>query len=178
MQRIFRMMVASVAVAATVAAQEPSPVPAVGSPAPTFRLPSEAGKQVTLEQYRGKWVVLYFYPKDFTSGCTLEAHNFQRDLAQYTKKKAVVLGVSLDSVDSHQGFCSKEGLHFKLLSDADHAVATQYGALMTHNGTLYASRTTFLIDRQGIVRKVYDHVDPSKHSEEVLAALDSLQALK
>jgi thioredoxin-dependent peroxiredoxin len=160
-----------------VAQQEPA-MPAAGTPAPAFSLPNEAGKPITLQQFHGKWVVLYFYPKDFTSGCTVEAHNFQRDLPLYEKKKAVILGVSLDSVGSHKDFCAKEGLHFKLLSDADHAVATQYGTLMTHNETLYTSRTTFLIDPKGVIRKVYEKVDPAKHSEEVLADLGALQAAK
>src|SRR5476651_704686 len=80
--------------------------PAVGDKAPAISLPSQEGSAVSLEQNKGKWVVLYFYPKDFTSGCTVEAHNFQRDLAKYEKANAVILGVSLDSVDSHKGFCT------------------------------------------------------------------------
>ena len=91
--------------------------PAAGSPAPEFSLKSNEGKPVNLKDYRGKWVVLYFYPKDFTSGCTIEAKNFQRDLAEYEKANAVIVGVSVDTVESHQGFCAKEGLNFKLLSD-------------------------------------------------------------
>jgi thioredoxin-dependent peroxiredoxin len=91
--------------------------PAVGAVAPNFTLNSQEGKAVSLDEYRGKWVVLYFYPKDFTSGCTTEAHNFQRDLAQYEAKNAVILGVSVDTADSHQKFCTKEGLNFKLLAD-------------------------------------------------------------
>src|SRR4051794_27538740 len=93
--------------------------PTVGSEAPTFKLTSNEGKQVKLKSYRGKWVVLYFYPKDFTSGCTLEARNFQRDLTKYEAAKAVILGVSLDSAESHTSFCTKEGLSFKLLADTD-----------------------------------------------------------
>ena len=92
-------------------------VPAVGDKAPAVSLPSQEGSTVTLDQFKGKWVVLYFYPKDFTSGCTIEAHNFQRDLAKYEKANAVILGVSVDTVDSHKGFCTKEGLSFKLLAD-------------------------------------------------------------
>src|SRR5512140_1351896 len=105
--------------------------PAAGEKAPAVSLSSQEGTAVTLDQNRGKWVVLYFYPKDFTSGCTIEAHNFQRDLEKYQKANAVILGVSLDSVDSHKGFCAKEGLNFKLLSDAEHSVTKAYGSLMT-----------------------------------------------
>jgi thioredoxin-dependent peroxiredoxin len=153
-------------------------LPAAGTAAPSFKLPSQEGAPVALDQYRGKWVVLYFYPKDFTSGCTVEAHNFQRDLAKYEERQAVVLGVSLDTVDSHKGFCTKEGLDFKLLSDADRAVTTKYGSLMTREDKAWAARNTFLIDPKGVIRKVYEKVDPAKHSEEVLADLDSLKAAK
>jgi len=152
--------------------------PAAGTAAPAFRLPSQEGTPVSLDQFKGKWVVLYFYPKDFTSGCTLEAHNFQRDLARYSKKNAVILGVSLDSVDSHKSFCTKEALNFKLLSDSGKTTATRYGSTMDHNGTTYAARNTFLIDPNGVIRKVYVKVDPTKHSDEILADLAALQAAK
>jgi thioredoxin-dependent peroxiredoxin len=122
--------------------------------------------------------VLYFYPKDFTSGCTLEAHNFQRDLEKYQQKNAAIVGVSLDTVDSHKGFCTKEGLDFKLLSDSDHAVTEKYGSVMDHEGTKYAARNTFLIDPTGVIRKVYLKVKPATHSEEILADLEQLQASK
>src|SRR5881275_2882465 len=116
-------------------------VPAVGSAAPAISLPNQAGTTVSLDQFKGKWVVLYFYPKDFTTGCTIEAHNFQRDLAKYEAKNAVIVGVSEDNVDSHKGFCTKEGLSFKVLADtSEHSVATTYGSLMMHEGTAYASR--------------------------------------
>ena len=152
--------------------------PAAGSAAPSFKLMSQEGAPVSLADYKGKWVVLYFYPKDFTSGCTLEAHNFQRDLGQYTDKNAVVLGVSLDTVDSHKGFCTKEALNFKLLADTEKSVATEYGSTMIHDGTTYAARNTFLIDPAGVIRKVYVKVNPAHHSEEVLADLAALQATK
>ena len=99
--------------------------PEVGQPAPDFSLTTGDGSQVSLKDYRGKWIVLYFYPKDFTSGCTLEAQSFQRDLAQYQNARAVILGVSVDSAQSHKDFCAKEGLNFKLLSDPDGKVSEQ-----------------------------------------------------
>src|SRR5215475_4115362 len=106
-----------------------TPAPLKGADAPEFTLTSQDGSALSLKDYRGKWVVLYFYPKDFTSGCTLEAHNFQHDQAEFEKRNAVVLGVSVDSADSHKKFCAKEGLNFKLLSDTDHKVASVYGSL-------------------------------------------------
>src|ERR1051325_1948438 len=153
-------------------------VPAGGAQAPAVTLPSQDGSNVSLSQFRGKWVVLYFYPKDFTSGCTLEAHNFQRDIAKYEQKNAAVVGVSLDPVDSHKGFCTKEGLSFKLLADTDKAVASKYGSVMTHEGTDYAARNTFLIDPNGVIRKVYVKVKPASHSDDLLADLATLEAAK
>jgi thioredoxin-dependent peroxiredoxin len=146
-----------------------------GQAAPEFALKSQDGSTVNLKDFRGKWVVLYFYPKDFTSGCTLEAHNFQRDEAQYEKLGAVILGVSLDSADSHKDFCVKEGLTFKLLADTDHNVSKEYGTLTNLGVAKYASRNTFLIDPQGKIAKVYTDVKPSTHSEQVLADLKQLQ---
>jgi thioredoxin-dependent peroxiredoxin len=152
------------------------PPPAAGAQAPGFSLPSQEGAQISLDQYKGKWVVLYFYPKDFTSGCTVEAHNFQHDIDKYTQKNAVILGVSVDNVDSHKSFCTKEGLNFKLLADPNHTVVQQYGSIMDHNGMTLAARNTFLIDPSGVIRKVYLKVNPQGHSEEVLADLQQLQA--
>jgi thioredoxin-dependent peroxiredoxin len=157
------------AAASTALADE---MPAVGSAAPGFTLNSQEGKPVSLDQFRGKWVVLYFYPKDMTTGCTIEAHNFQRDLPQYDKKNAVILGVSVDSVDSHQQFCTKDSLTFRLLSDSGKTVTAKYGSL-SQSGM--ASRNTFLIDPKGVIRKVYTRVNPNPHSEEVLAALGELE---
>ena len=143
--------------------------------APTFTLPSQEGTPVSLDSYRGKWVVLYFYPKDMTTGCTIEAHNFQRDLGKYQAANAVILGVSVDSVDSHKQFCTKDSLSFTLLSDADKKVVDQYGSLGSYAGFKIAKRNTFLIDPQGKIVKVWTGVDPSNHSEEVLAALDGFE---
>jgi peroxiredoxin Q/BCP len=152
-----------------------SSAPSVGAAAPDFTLNSQEGKSVSLHDFKGKWVVLYFYPKDFTTGCTIEAHNFQRDLAQYEQKNAVIVGVSVQDEDSHQKFCTKEGLSFKLLADTKQDVSTQYDSVMTYNEAKYSARHTFLIDPQGKVQKVWLEVKPDKHSEEVLAALTQLQ---
>ena len=152
-----------------------SNAPAIGTAAPDFTLNSQENKAVSLHDFKGKWVVLYFYPKDFTTGCTVEAHNFQRDLAQYEQKNAVILGVSVQDEDSHQKFCTKEGLSFKLLADTKQQVSAQYDSVMTYNDAKFSARHTFLIDPQGNVQKVWLEVKPDKHSEEVLAALSQLQ---
>ena len=149
--------------------------PAVGTAAPDFTLNSQEGKPVSLHDFKGKWVVLYFYPKDFTSGCTVEAHNFQRDQAQYEAKNAAIVGVSVQDEDSHQKFCTKEGLTFKLLADTKQEVSTTYDSIMNIGVAKLSARHTFLIDPQGKVQKVWLDVKPDKHSEEVLAALTELQ---
>jgi len=147
------------------------PMPAVGQVAPGFTLPSQDGAQISLDSFRGKWVVLYFYPKDMTKGCTIEAHNFQRDQAKFDADNAVILGVSVDTPDSHKEFCTKEGLTFRLLADPEHKVVDQYGSL-GHFGTMtIANRNTFLIDPSGKIVKVWTKVSPQGHSAEVLAAI-------
>jgi len=150
-------------------------LPAVGQVAPTFTLPSQDGSQISLESFRGKWVVLYFYPKDMTTGCTIEAHNFQRDLAKFEARNAVIVGVSVDTADSHKQFCTKEGLTFRLLADPNHTVVDAYGSLGNFMGIKIASRNTFLIDPQGKIVKVWTKVEVQHHSEEVLAAIDELR---
>jgi peroxiredoxin Q/BCP len=147
--------------------------PEVGTTAPDFTLNSQEGKPVSLHDFKGKWVVLYFYPKDFTSGCTVEAHNFQRDLAQYEKLNAVIVGVSAQDTDSHQKFCTKEGLSFKLLADTEHKVSETYDS--TIPVVKLSSRHTFLIDPVGVVRKSYMDVKPDVHSAEVLADLAAFE---
>jgi peroxiredoxin Q/BCP len=149
--------------------------PAEGSSAPEFTLTSQEGAPVSLKDYRGKWVVLYFYPKDQTYGCTIEAHKFQVDQPKYAERDAVVLGVSVDNVDSHKKFCAKEGLHFKLLADTDRKVTDSYGSLTNLGLVKFSARHTFIIDPAGKIAKAYMSVDPSKHSEEVLADLDALR---
>jgi peroxiredoxin Q/BCP len=145
-----------------------------GAVAPDFSLPSQTDSLVSLKDYKGKYVVLYFYPKDQTTGCTIEAHNFERDTAKYAALNAVVLGVSLDTVESHKTFCSKDGLNFKLLADPDHKVIDAYGVPVASVGTMkYAQRDTFLIGPEGKVLKVWQVKDIQKHSDEVLAAIEA-----
>jgi peroxiredoxin Q/BCP len=168
---LFALLVVSVAGVSALTAE----VPAAGSVAPTFKLTTNEGKEASLSDFKGKWVVLYFYPKDFTSGCTLEAHNFQRDLAKYEQANAVILGVSVDTAESHKSFCAKEGLSFKLLADVGGTVSQQYGSTMEYNGTTYSARNTFIIDPKGKIAKVFTKVSPAGHSDEVLAALAELK---
>ncbi|MGB8323322.1 MAG: redoxin domain-containing protein [Candidatus Acidiferrum sp.] len=149
--------------------------PAVGSAAPDFTLNSQEGQPVSLHDFKGKWVVLYFYPKDMTTGCTIEAHNFQRDLAKYQSKNAVILGVSVQDEKSHQEFCAKESLTFKLLADTKKDVSEKYDSIMNLAVTKLSARHTFLIDPSGTVRKVWTDVDVKTHSDDVLAALDSME---
>src|SRR5688572_31819316 len=141
-----------------------SEVPAPGTAAPTFKLVTNEGKEASLSDFKGKWVVLYFYPKDFTSGCTLQARNFQRDLAKYEKAKAVILGVSVDTAESHKSFCAKEGLSFKLLSDTDAKVSTEYGSIMEYQGNKLSARNTFIIGPDGKIAKVFPKVNVKAHS--------------
>lgn len=173
-----RLLIALVAMAVGIMVAKSlraAPTPVVGSIAPDFSLPSQDGSTVSLKDLRGKWVVLYFYPKDFTSGCTMEAHNFQRDGEQYAQRDAVVLGISVDSADSHKKFCAKEGLNFKLLSDTHKRVSNDYGSLMNLGVVKIAARHTFIIDPAGKIVRVYTSVNPEKHSREVLVALGELK---
>jgi peroxiredoxin Q/BCP len=148
----------------------------VGTVAPNFTLPSQENQPVSLSEYKGKWVVLYFYPKDQTAGCTIEAHNFQRDLTKYEALNAVVLGVSLDTVDSHKSFCTKDSLTFKLLADPDHKVVDEYGVPVKSFGPVhYAERDTFLISPEGKIVKEWQVKDIQAHSGEVLAAIEAMK---
>ena len=160
------------ALSLTPAAALAADAPSVGSTAPNFTLPSQLDKPVSLSDFKGKFVVLYFYPKDQTQGCTIEAHNFQRDEAKYTALNAAVVGVSLDTVDSHKQFCTKETLTFKLLADPNHKVVDEYGVPIKGMGSVkFASRQTFLISPDGKVVKFWPDVNVNNHSEEVLAAI-------
>jgi len=161
--------------AVIVAAEDAPQPPAVKTMAPDFTLKSQEGKAVSLKDYRGKWVVLYFYPKDMTPGCTIEAHNFQRDQAMYDKMNAAIVGVSVDPVDSHVEFCTKENLTFKLLSDVDKEVVTKYGSVQKFGANTVAARNTFIVDPKGMIVKEYTKVDPNPHSAAVLADLHELQ---
>ena len=175
MKKIFLPGIVGLITLALVQAAETQKQPEAGAPAPDFSLTTSDGGQVSLKDYRGKWVVLYFYPKDFTSGCTMEAKNFQRDLTKYEQAGAIVLGVSVDTAQSHKDFCAKEGLNFKLLADPDAKVSTEYGSVMDYKGKKIAARNTFIINPKGEVAKVFAGVKPAEHSEEVLKALAELQ---
>jgi thioredoxin-dependent peroxiredoxin len=176
------ILVAVVGIAAfavhSYAADDPG-MPQVGQMAPTFTLPSQDGTEISLDSFKGKWVVLYFYPKDMTSGCTKEAHNFQADQEKYTKENAVILGVSVDSTDSHKQFCTKENLTFRLLADPDKKVVKAYGSLGSFGvapaAVEIAKRNTFLIDPTGKIVKVWTGVKPDIHSQEVLAELATVE---
>jgi peroxiredoxin Q/BCP len=155
--------------------------PAVGDPAPEFSLPgvspaaspSEAPESVklSLTDFHDRWLVLYFYPKDFTPGCTIEARGFQRDLAIFHELGAEVVGVSTDTLDSHGSFCGSEGLAYPLLSDPGGEMIRRYGSWLAPS----ALRHTFLIDPKGVVRARWLGVRPLGHSQEVIAALREAQ---
>jgi peroxiredoxin Q/BCP len=175
MKKRFLGVLLSVAALSALPGADTQAPPAAGQPAPDFSLPSMEGGLVSLKDYKGKWVVLYFYPKDFTSGCTLEAHNFERDLTKYQSQNAIILGVSADTVKSHKDFCTKEGLNFKLLADPELKTITKYGSARESNGVKMAARNTFLIDPDGKIARVYLAVRPAAHSEEVLKDLEVLK---
>jgi peroxiredoxin Q/BCP len=144
----------------------------LGSPAPAFMLPTNSGDgDVSLADFRGQWVVLYFYPKDFTSGCTLEAQRFQRDIEDYRDRNAQIIGISADSVESHEQFCDAEGLEFPLLSDPDGRVSKAYSSWLG----AASLRHTYIIDPVGKIQARFLGVRPVIHSQEVLATLDELQ---
>jgi thioredoxin-dependent peroxiredoxin len=175
MKTLRLLIAASIAASALAVAAD---IPAEGSKAPDFTLKNQEGRAISLHDYnKGKWVVLYFYPKDQTRGCTIEAHNFQRDIAQYDKVNTVILGVSVDTVDSHKEWCAKDGMTFKLLADDSKEVTTKYGLLTSFGKMELAKRVTFLIDPKGVIRKVYPAVDKDipGHSAQILADLGDLQ---
>ena len=158
------------------AALNASDQPAVGEPAPEFELPDQDGQLHSLEDYRDQWVVLYFYPKDETPGCTTEACEFRDNIFAYRKMGAQILGVSLDDIESHKAFAENHGLPFPLLADTDGSVADAYGVKTKMFGMTVAKRQTFVIDPDGVLVKHYEKVDPASHSAEVLADLETLAA--
>ena len=168
----------SLLIAVPAFAAETAAGPAIGQAAPDFRLQDQKGDWHTLAAERGKWVVLYFYPKDFTPGCTTEVCAFRDDIIELRKAGADVFGVSLDDVKSHAEFADKYKVPFRLLSDADSSVAKNYGVLTSKLGMSYARRETFLIDPEGKVAKRYQDVDPKENSKQVLADLAALKKSK
>jgi thioredoxin-dependent peroxiredoxin len=146
--------------------------PSIGSPAPEFRLQDQNGKWHQLKDYRGKWVALYFYPKDQTPGCTAQACEFRDNIFAFKEANAQIVGISVDDVDSHQKFSEKHSLPFPILADSDKRVVKTYDVL---SFTGFAKRETFLIDPQGVIVKRYVVSDPKGHSETVLKDLKELQ---
>jgi thioredoxin-dependent peroxiredoxin len=147
-------------------------LPALDAPAPAFTLPTNTGDgQVSLTDYSGRWVVLYFYPKDFTSGCTIEARRFQQDISAYSQRNAQIIGISADSIDTHAKFCDSEGIKFPLLADTSGAVSKAYGSWIG----VFSMRHTFLISPEGELKYIFTGVNPAVHSQEVLAKLDEIK---
>ena len=154
-----------------------SAAPAVGKPAPAFKLQDQAGRWHSLADYKGKWVALYFYPKDDTPGCTTQACGFRDNVFAFNKEGAVIVGISVDEVASHKEFAAKHGLPFTILADSDKSVTRSYGVLKTYLGVMeMARRDTFIIDPQGRVAKHYESVNPEGHSQVVLADIKALKA--
>ena len=148
----------------------------VGAAAPEFELPDQEGQLHSLEDYRDQWVVLYFYPKDDTPGCTTEACEFRDNIFAFRDLNAQILGVSLDDVESHKAFAENHGLPFPLLADVDGMAASAYGVKTRMLGMDVAKRQTFIIAPDGTVAKHYEKVDPSEHSKQVLADQETLGA--
>ena len=146
----------------------------VGQPAPDFRLQDQKGEWQTLEQYRGQWIALYFYPKDDTPGCTKEACAFRDNIFAFDELNARIIGVSLDSVESHDEFAEKYSLPFSILADTDKQAATAYNVIMKIGSMELAKRQSFLINPDGLIVKHYEKVNPEGHSEEVLGDIRQL----
>jgi peroxiredoxin Q/BCP len=165
------LVTALIAVSASVCAQAPAVSPAEGTKAPALKLQDQAGKWHTLKQYKGKWVVLYFYPKDFTGGCTTQACSLRDNIFAFRNAGAVILGVSVDDVTSHEKFAKENSLPFDILADPTKEVSKKYGVLTTYGTSELASRQTFLIGPDGKIVKHWDKVDPKGHSDMVLAEI-------
>jgi peroxiredoxin Q/BCP len=151
--------------------------PAIGSPAPAFKLQDQSGKWRSLSDYAGKWLVLYFYPKDGTPDCTTEVCTFRDEISRVRQAGAEVVGVSLDDVESHEAFAAKHKVPFALLADVDAATTRAYGVLTTHVGMHFARRDTFVIDPTGLVAKHYENVDPKENVAQVIADLETLKKM-
>jgi len=176
MKRLFRITIvlaSMIAIARFAVASGPL---AIGEPAPEFELPDQVGQLHSLEDYRDQWVVLYFYPKDETPGCTTEACEFRDNIFAYKKLNSQIIGVSLDDVESHKEFAENHGLPFPLLADSEGVAADAYGVKTRMFGMSIAKRQTFLIDPAGNIAKHYEKVKPKTHSAEVLADLNILGA--
>jgi peroxiredoxin Q/BCP len=146
----------------------------VGSPAPTFKLKDQHNRLHELKQYTGKWLVLYFYPKNNTPGCTKEACNFSDDIAKLKKLNAAVLGVSIDNLESHKEFSDKYNLQFPLLADTEAITTQDYGSLLSILWLRYAKRHSFIIAPDGVIAKIYRDVDAETHSQEIIKDLTLL----
>jgi peroxiredoxin Q/BCP len=162
---------------AGVAAAEDTRAPQVGEPAPAFQLKDQTGTVRSLSDYAGKWLVLYFYPKDFTPGCTTEVCTFRDEITRVRQAGAEVVGVSLDDVESHEAFAAKHKVPFPLLADVDASAARAYGVLTMHVGMHFARRDTFVIDPTGLIAKHYENVDPKENVAQVLADLATLKKM-
>jgi thioredoxin-dependent peroxiredoxin len=165
------LLAATASVCALAADTAPTTSPAEGTAAPDFKLQDQSGKWQTLSQYKGKWVVLYFYPKDFTGGCTTQACSLRDNIFAFKKVDAVILGVSVDDVASHEKFAKEHSLPFDILADPAREVSGKYGVLFSAGTSQLASRQTFLIGPDGKIVKHWDKVDPKGHSDMVLAEI-------
>jgi peroxiredoxin Q/BCP len=164
------------ALAAVAHAEDPAATPALGAEAPAFRLQDQSGAWRSLSDYAGKWLVLYFYPKDDTPGCTTQVCTFRDEITKVRQAGAEVVGVSLDSVGSHEAFAAKYKVPFPLLADAEAHAATAYGVLTERGGFRYSRRDTFVIDPNGRIARHYPNVDPKENVAQVLADLAVLGA--
>ncbi len=180
MKRNITLALVSFAVAAIILGFTPIGVAndqlAVGTAAPEFELSDQNGQLHSLEDYRDQWVVLYFYPKDETPGCTTEACEFRDNIFAYKDLNAQILGISLDDVESHKAFAENHGLPFPLLADVEGEVSTAYGVKTRMFGMTVAKRQTFIIGPDGIIMMHYEKVKPAEHSKQVLADLEELNA--
>lgn len=175
MRRLVLWSCSALLISAAAFADDAATVPQVGQAAPEFKLQDQKGDWHTVAQHKGQWVVLYFYPKDFTPGCTTEVCTFRDDVLKLHKAGAEVLGVSLDDVKSHADFAEKYHVPFPLLSDHDQVAAKEYGVLTTHGTMTYAKRETFIIDPHGKIAKHYENVDPKENSGQILSDLEALK---